>query len=83
MNLRRGLLRLWIVGSVGWAGYVFLDSGALSCLVGEAAPWCNYRNGHYYIALAIGCVLPPALVGLAILVTAWIAAGFRTKPNSN
>jgi len=93
LNWWRGLWRLWVIGTVAWAVWTFLDSdqGCLTYLVKPSggttelptAPWCEHRGLDYYAWLLVSMFGWPVLVAIIMLASRWAIAGFSEpkKPN--
>src|SRR5262245_1944818 len=97
MNVRRGLLRLWLFAStlwlISWAAYVWLSRiEAAEDPTGEhfLAFHTDFGRGWKAVsAFALGDYLSLAAIGigipLAILILGcgawWVAAGFKSKSN--
>jgi len=83
MNLRRGLVRLWVIASAVWVVF-WLWRADIPCLLGYTsggeAPWCkdplqySMNVGVSDALLVIGVPIVTGLIGLAV---AWITQGFR------
>lgn len=89
MNWRRGLFRLWAIGSIAWVS------------LSIAVTWLNYANIFsdpslppppsgfvpYYekfhqVAFWVGDVLaPPIAAGILLLAAFWIISGFAQRKN--
>jgi hypothetical protein len=89
MNVRRGLLRLWVVAS---AIYIITDiaiywsarKSGFDCLMRtKVGPWCDYWGSTDFVVALGELLLPP----LAVLVLGgaliWAATGFRRDRPSN
>ena len=82
MNIKRGLLRIWVVASVVWIALcaMFLD---FSCFY-TTGPWCEwwvkspFLSNTYTqrIAVTFGAPLAVLLVGFAV---AWAVKGFKDR----
>lgn len=89
MNWRRGLFRLWIVGTVAWVFFT-IWSGDLSCFVGSY-PWCGWWvvspwwQSTYLGALAKVFGIPMLVLAVGVAI-GWAMGGFhsdgKSKPNS-
>ena len=87
MNWRRGLIRLWIVGSIAWVLFT-VWSGDLSCFVGSY-PWCAWWivspwwQSTYLAALAKVFGTPILVLSLGAAIS-WVVGGFhdggKSKP---
>ena len=72
LNWRRGLWRIWVIGTVAWAAWTFWDSDiGPDCLNG----WCRGDFKDYFLLL-VSMFVPPVLVGILVR---WVIAGFE-KP---
>lgn len=82
-NWRRGLVRLWLLASVVWAGY-WLYELQLTCAF-WFAPWCeaparvDWPNGSMALGLALVLLSGPVLMLLAGLGTIWAIKGFLAR----
>jgi hypothetical protein len=99
MNVRRGLLRLWLFAStlwfISWAAYVWLSRiEAVEDTTGQSfvAFHTDFGKGLKAVSdLALGDYLSLAAIGigipLAVLILGcgawWVAAGFKSKSNYN
>jgi len=75
MNIRRGLIRVWIVGSVVWAVYIPLF------FIGVAPPYApmpvaSCTDSGWCIAFTI---IPIAATWAALYIGFWVASGFKGK----
>jgi hypothetical protein len=83
INWRRGLIRLWLLASVLWAGY-WVYKLQLSCAF-WFAPWCesplhvDWPNQSMALGLALILLSGPVLVLLLGLVTIWAIKGFLAR----
>jgi hypothetical protein len=74
LNWRRGLWRIWIIGTVVWAVWKLWKSEfELECLID---PWCFEHEG-YYFRLLVTMLGPPVLTGILVR---WVIAGFEKQP---
>src|SRR5260370_15802484 len=73
LNWRRGLWRIWVIGTVAWAVWTFWHSDIGSdCLF-----WgCGDYDFKDYFWLLVSMFVPPVLVGILVR---WVIAGFE-KP---
>jgi hypothetical protein len=85
MNIKAGLTRAWLVGSLAWVIYCTWQSD-LACPLASigvntpGAPWCGFENAEpltYYGGLALRMIAVPIAAWLVGAVGYWIAAGFR------
>lgn len=82
-NWRRGLVRLWLLASIVWAGY-WLYKLQLACAFWYA-PWCaapahvDWPNQNMALGLALVLLSGPMLLLLLGLFTAWAIRGFRAR----
>jgi hypothetical protein len=83
MHVRRGLLRLWIVGSVAWIAYLAYDAISFKIFVCERPDTYNQGCDPGYIThleWALGVPLGVLATWLVLWVAArWIIAGFRGR----
>jgi hypothetical protein len=84
MNLRRGLVRLWLIASAVWVAF-WLWRADIPCMLGNTSagerPWCTDPLQYPGTVLADDAILVigvPVLIGLLGLAGGWIARGFRT-----
>lgn len=83
VNWKRGLVRLWLLASVVWAGY-WLYHLQLSCAF-WFAPWCespahvDWPNGSMALGLAILLLSGPVLLLLLGLGIIWAVRGFLAR----
>lgn len=83
INWRRGLIRLWFLASVLWAGY-WVYKLQLSCAF-WFAPWCesplhvDWPNQSMALGLALILLSGPVLALLLGLVTIWAIKGFLAR----
>jgi hypothetical protein len=78
MNWRRGIFRLWLLASAIWMLWMFAYTGGVPFYFtphNEITTW-PIRD---ILGIAEIFFLPPALLGLAILIIAWVLAGFRAR----
>jgi hypothetical protein len=83
MNLRRGLVRLWVVASTVWVAF-WLWRADIPCMLGHTSagetPWCTDQL-QYSMSVGVSDALlvirVPILIGLLGLTVAWITQGFR------
>jgi hypothetical protein len=88
MNWRRGLWRVWVIGTVAWVAWTFWHSDP-RCLIylvnpqAYARPWCEYRDPEYYGWLLASMFGWPVLIAILMLAARWAIAGFSepNKPN--
>jgi len=88
LNWWRGLWRIWIIGTVAWALWIFWESDP-QCLIYlvnssvETPPWCHYRDFEYYAWLVVSMFGWPALIAMLLIASRWAIAGFSEpkKPN--
>jgi hypothetical protein len=77
MKVRRGLWRLWIVGSVAWIAFVTFD--AIHFLLTCREPGCDVGiPSHLEWALGV----PLAVLAASLVIWAavlWIAGGFQRR----
>ena len=75
MNLRRGLLRLWVVLSIGWIAYVGV--GAINYYYGSEV-WASLERSipTRFIEWAL---VPPVAVLIVGAALGWAIAGFREE----
>jgi hypothetical protein len=82
-NWRRGLVRLWLLASVLWAGY-WLYNLQLACAF-WFAPWCeapahvDWPNGSMVLGLAMVLLSGPILMLLLGLGAIWAVKGFLAR----
>lgn len=83
MKLGRGMLRLWVVGSIAWACFalIYVDPVCLAGfdITGEKW-WCSYplaSPGPVYITAALFVIAPPLLALILALAVVWVARGFK------
>ena len=83
VNWKRGLLRLWLLAALLWAGYWLYDL-QLSCAF-WFAPWCpspahvDWPNGSMVLGLAILLLSGPVLLLLLGLGVIWAIKGFLSR----
>jgi hypothetical protein len=87
INLARGLIRIWIVGTILWSSYwVFWYIDHCRFYPQQIACWNSSRNYYYdnqefplaFLGWTIGAPMMALLIGaLALWVGRWIAKGFR------
>jgi hypothetical protein len=87
MNVRRGLFRLWIVGSIVWVGgwlwaYPWPIQEEFLCMLGLSDNrFCNMRDPYsIYLPIAF---LGPVIALAAWFAVGWIVSGFRARQKSN
>jgi hypothetical protein len=85
VKARKGALRLWLVLSVLWMGFIAWRSD-LACsfkaAIGVTAPWCQFPlvdPQDYYSALALRILGAPLVAGIFIVAAFWIVAGFKNR----
>jgi hypothetical protein len=79
----RGVWRVWIIGTVAWAVWMFWKSDP-QCLIDlvrgtpdwATGPWCEYRNFEYYAWLLASMFGWPVLTAILMLASRWAIAGF-------
>jgi len=82
-NWRRGIVRLWFLASLAWAGY-WLYRLQLACAF-WFAPWCaaptrvDWPNNDMALGLALVLLSGPLLMLFAGLAIAWAIRGFRAR----
>ena len=83
MNLRRGVVRLWLIASAVWVAF-WLWRADIPCMLGHTSagerPWCTDPLQYTETVLVNDAILVigvPVLIGLLGLAVAWIARGFR------
>lgn len=80
---KRGLVRLWVLGSFLWAGY-WLYKLQLTCAF-WFAPWCEFPvhvdwpNNSMALGLALVLLSGPVLALLLGLGTIWAIKGFLAR----
>lgn len=85
MNIRSGLTRVWLVGSLAWVIYCVWSSELVCPLtsLGFNVPsggWCQFPVANplgYYLGLVAKMVGWPAAALLLGVIGHWILAGFR------
>ena len=85
MRRIKGIVRLWIVLSAVWIGFVLWRSD-LACdvktAIGVTALWCQFElvdPAYYYTALAFRALAVPLLAAIAIATVVWVIAGFKRR----
>ena len=82
-NWRRGLVRLWLLASLMWAGY-WLYNLQLACAF-WFAPWCeapahvDWPNGSMLLGLAMVLLSGPLLMLAAWWVIRWAVRGLLAR----
>lgn len=82
-NWRRGLVRLWLLASVLWAGY-WLYNLQLACAF-WFAPWCeapahvDWPNGSMLLGLAMVLLSGPILMLVMWWITRWVIRGLLAR----
>ncbi len=90
VNLWRGLIRLWIVGSLMWVvcltGYALINCSTLPSGYSSISLYCPSSTGraHYFaddIAVIVFSGPLAALIGSSIIIWAvlWVLRGFKPK----
>jgi len=74
MNIKRDLIRVWIVGSVVWAVYIPLFMLGLVPNAGIAD--LTYRD---LLRMAAFIIFPVAVAWALLYVGFWVARGFKGK----
>jgi len=83
MNLRRGLLRAWVIFSAVWVvgALIYVDP---ACMTGFDITgtkwWCKFPYAdpvQVYTSAALTVLGPPVVIMLAGLAVAWIVRGFK------
>jgi hypothetical protein len=88
MNLRRGLMRLWIVGSVGWVIAVLIYHYHRGCYLIDDGLGCrdpNPNNWPYVVTWLefVGWMVAIPVLSLAAgLGLSWAVAGFRRQSSN-
>jgi hypothetical protein len=87
MDVRRGILRLWLVASAAWIAWTLWQSD-VSCpltAIGIAVPndpWCKdplVDPIAYYSDLVVKALGPPVSAAILWFAALWISAGFRSR----
>lgn len=87
MNIRRGMLRLWVVIAVGWAalaGYqswrhyaplVGAEQDRPECVKSPPPPWCLFKTTEPRVGLTVALTTSAVIVAfppLVLLVFGWL-----------
>ena len=77
MNIKRGLIRVWIVFSIIWVAYNLL------LFLGIAPPYApvsvtdlTYQD---YLVITVIIIVPVAVAWAALYTVFWLARGFKGK----
>ena len=88
MNLRRGLVRLWLIASAIWVAF-WLWRADIPCMLGHTSagerPWCTDPLDYPETVLANDAMLVigvPLLIGFLGMALIWIARGFRARSSN-
>jgi hypothetical protein len=85
MNVKAGVTRAWLVGSLAWVLYCAWQSD-IACplaLVGidiPSGPWCEFQNAEpfsYYGGLILKMAALPTAAWLVGAASYWVLIGFR------